>query len=174
MHGIGTRGEGFAGAASIGGVAGLFAVNHVGGDREHRLRDHALAVGRLLTELGHEGFHAPAREGIHPVVVVAKLGELALDAVIDRQAGGVADDVDPGVFHGGERVGGDRESGDATRQRAQDLAVVERHLQALVTVLVVHVVDDVERAHILPGQPAHHAFKSGLHLFKIEHVTTNR
>ena len=37
-----------------------------------------------------------------------------------------------------------------------DVTVVQRHLDALVGVLVVHVVDDVEGVDIGLGQPVHH------------------
>jgi len=77
------------------------------------------------------------------------------------------------VFHGGKRIGCDRQARDSAGERAQDLAVVEGHLDALVAVLVVHVVDDVERPHVLPGQPPHHALEGGFNFRVIEDVAAN-
>ena len=47
------------------------------------------------------------------VIVVAVGRELALGAVVDNQAGLVADRVDLRVLDGGQRVGNDGQTGDA-------------------------------------------------------------
>ena len=54
VHRIGTRGEGLALAPAIGRAAGMFAVDDVGGDRQHRLRVHRIAIGGMLADLAHE------------------------------------------------------------------------------------------------------------------------
>jgi hypothetical protein len=48
---------------------------------------------------------------------------------------------------------------------------VLRHLEALVGVLVVHVVDDVHGVHVDAGEPVHHPFEPADDVVEIEHVT---
>ena len=48
VHRVGAGRERLAGAAAVRGVAGVLAVDHVGGDRQHRLGVHGVAVGRVL------------------------------------------------------------------------------------------------------------------------------
>ena len=63
------------------------------------------------------------------------------------------------------------EAGDPARQRAQHVAVVQRHLNRLVAVLVVHVVDDIKGIDIGLGQPVHHLIKTAHHFVVIQHLT---
>ena len=94
-------------------------------------------------------------ELVDAVVVVAVLGEVALDLEIGGEALLVADGGHLGVLDGGEAVHEHGEPGDAAGHRAHDRVVVQRHLEALVAVLVVHVVDRVERVHVQLGEPRH-------------------
>ena len=81
---------------------------------------------------------------------------LALDAIVDRKPGLVADHMHLGVFDRRQAVGDHRKAGNAERHGAQDVAIMQRHLEALVEVLVVHVVDAVHRMHIGAREPLHH------------------
>ena len=63
------------------------------------------------------------------VVVVAVGRELAVDEIVDDQTGLVPHRVHRRVLDGGQRVGDDAQTGDAAGQRAQDGAVVQRHLE---------------------------------------------
>ena len=101
-------------------------------------------------------------------------GRLALDAVVDRKPGLVADHVDLAVLDRRQAVGDDRQAGDAERHGAQDVAVVQRHLEALVEVLVVHVVDAVHRVHVGAREPLHHAVELLEHLVVVENVAGDR
>jgi hypothetical protein len=83
--------------------------------------------------------------------LLPKAGEVALDVEVDGQAALVADHMHLGVLDRRQRIRRDRQAGDAAGHGAQDVAVVQRHLDALVAVLVVHVVDDVQRIHVGPA-----------------------
>ena len=114
------------------------------------------------------------RDDVHAVVVVSVLGEVALDVEVDDEAGLVADGSDRRVLDGRERVGHDREAGDARREPARDVLVVERHLDALVAVLVMHVVNRVEGAHVDGREPAHHGVELVDDVVVVEHVALDR
>ena len=63
-----------------------------------------------------------------------------------------------------------RKAGDSERHRSQDVAVVKRHLQAFVEILVVHVVDAVHRMHVGARQPFHRGVELGHHVVVVEEV----
>ena len=170
VHRVGARREWLALAAAVRRVAGRLAVDDVGGDGQHRLRVHRVAIGRVLADLGHEARDQVGGDVVHPAIGIAEFREVALDPVVDRQARVVADHVHLGVLDRREAVGHDREPGDAERHRAQDVAVVQRHLQALVEVLVVHVVDAVHRMHVGAREPLHRGVELREHLVVVQHV----
>ena len=82
-------------------------------------------------------------------------GAVAFIAVVDGETAVVADDADLPVFDGGEAVGDHRQAGDAERHRSQDVAVVQRHLEAFIEIFVMHVMDAVHRMHIGAREPFH-------------------
>ena len=75
--------------------------------------------------------------------------------IVDDQSGLVAHDADLSVLDRTQAVGDHRKAGDPERHRSQNVAIVKRHLQAFVEVLVVHVVDAVHRMHVGARQPLH-------------------
>ena len=99
---------------------------------------------------------------------------VAFDAIVDGEPGLVPDHVDLGVFDCRQAVGDHRQAGNAERHGAQDVAIVQRHLEAFVEVLVVHVVDAVHRVHIGAREPFHHAVELFEHLVVVEHVAGDR
>ena len=105
---------------------------------------------------------------VHTVVVVAVLGEVALHRVVHHDAVLVPDGLDLGVLDGAQGVGHNGQARDAGGEPAGDLLVVQGHLNALVAVLVVHVVDDVQRVHIHPGQPLHHVVEALHHVLVVQ------
>ncbi len=113
------------------------------------------AVGRVLAELRHEPGHKFRRDVIDPRIRVAVFREISLNTVVDGESGFVTDDMHLGIFYRGEAVGDDRQAGDAEGHGAQDIAVVERHLQPFIEILVVHVVDAVHRMHVGSREPLH-------------------
>jgi hypothetical protein len=48
---------------------------------------------------------------------------------------------------------------------------MQRHLEPLVCILVVHVVDNVHRVHVDTREPLHHPLESFKHVIEIEVVT---
>ena len=113
---------------------------------------------------------------IDPVVVVAELRHriVAFVAIVDDQTGIVADHMDLAVFDRGKAVGNDRQTGDAERHGAQDIAIVQRHLQAFIEILVVHVVDAVHRMHVGAREPLHQMIELCEHIVVFEHVARHR
>ena len=101
---------------------------------------------------------------VGPVVAVAVAGELALHLEVDDHPVLVADRLHLGVLDRRQAVGGVRQPGDPESHGAQDVAVVQRHLDRLVAILVVHVVDDVERVDVRLRQPVHHPLVAVDHL----------
>ena len=97
-------------------------------------------------------------------------GKSPVDFVIDDQSVIAPDRFDLRVFDRRETVGHHREPGNAERHGAQDLLVVQRHLQTLVVVLVVHVMDAVHGMHIGLCQPLHHAVELRHDVIVLENV----
>ena len=100
VHGVRTRSERLALAAPIRGVPGVLPVNNVRGDGEDRLRVRRIPVGRELPDLLHEGFHQVHCDVVHPVIVIAELGEVALDQVVNDDPVVVPDRGDLRVLDG--------------------------------------------------------------------------
>jgi hypothetical protein len=67
-----------------------------------------------------------------------------------------------------------RQTRDAKRHRAYRRVIVQRHLDAFVGILVVHVMDDVHRIHIHLGQPFHHPLELAGDIVKVEIVALDR
>src|SRR5215203_6213579 len=98
MHWIGAGPERFALAATVRRVAGGLAVDDVGGNGQHALSVRGVAIGRMLADLLHEARHELRSDAVHPIVVVAKLGNRVsarpFDNVIDGEAGFIANRTD--------------------------------------------------------------------------------
>ncbi len=156
--------------APVGRVPRCLPVHHVRRDGQDRLGVHGIPVGRILPELGHEGADHPGRDLVHPIVVVAEQRELALGLVVRDEPGLVANHLHLRVLDGGKAVGHHREPGHAERHRPERRMVVQGHLDPLVGVLVVHVVDDVHRADVHARQPVHHRLEPGRHVIELEVV----
>ena len=88
--------------------------------------------------------HDGGGDVVGAVVVVAVDREVALGDVVDNEAGLVTHRGDLGVLDGAQGVGDDGQARDAAAHGAHDLGVVQRHLDGLVGVAVVAVMDDVE------------------------------
>ena len=130
----------------------------------------------MLAELLHEARHEVRSDAVHPIVVVPELRDrrLAFIHIVDGEAGLIPDDADLSVFDRRKTIRRHRQAGDPERHGAQDIPVVQRHFQALVEVLVVHVVDAVHRMHIGPREPLHHGVELGEDLVIIEILARHR
>ena len=95
VHGVGAGGEGLARLAAVRGGAGLFAVHHVAGDGQGGQRVNGTPVQRVLFQLGREVGNDLHGDIVHPVIVIAVLGEVALGDEIHRNAVFIADRASP-------------------------------------------------------------------------------
>src|SRR3954469_20538241 len=102
MHRIGAGPERLALAAAVRRVAGGLAVDDVGGNGQHALSVSGVAIGPMLADLLHEARHELRSDAVHPIVVVAKLGNCvsarSFDDIVDGEAGFVANRTNLGVF----------------------------------------------------------------------------
>ena len=124
----------------------------------------------VLLDHRDEGLEQPHGNVVGAVIVVAIAGEVALGLELEGEAGLIADDVDLGIFDGGDGVDHMREAGDTGGKRAAHIGVDEGHLLSLIEILVVHVVDGVERLHVGGGKPFHHIHEAGHELVVGEHI----
>ena len=117
----------------------------------------------MLAELLHEARHEVGSDAVHPIVIFPELRDhrLAFIHIVDGKAGLIPDDADLSVFDRRKTFRRHRQAGDSERHGAKDIPVVQRHLEALVEVLVVHVVDAIHRMHIGPRQPLHRDVELG-------------
>ena len=124
----------------------------------------------MLADLLHEPRDEIGRNSVHPVIVIAELRHrgLAFVAVVHGQAGLVANHADLSVLDGGKTVGDHREACNPERHGSQYVAVVQRHLEAFIEILVVHVVDTIHRMHIGAREPIHRDVELLGHLVVIE------
>jgi hypothetical protein len=124
----------------------------------------------MFPQFGHEHGNDARRHLVHTIVVVAKLREISLCLIIHDQSRLIANHLHARVPHCGQAIRDDREARDAKGHRAHWRIIVQRHLDALVRVFVVHVVDHVHGVDIHFSQPFHHALELRCHVFKIEVV----
>ena len=101
-------------------------------------------IRRCLLKSGEEELGLLLGEMVHAVVVVAVARELARGLeVLDEPGLGIADGLDLRILDRRERIGENRETGDAEGHVAVNVGVVQSHLRLLVGVFVVHVMDHV-------------------------------
>ena len=170
VHRVCARRERLAATASVRRVAGRLAVHDVRGDRQDRLRVDGVAIRRVLSQLAHERAHQPDGELIHRLSLLPKQRELALGLIVGHEPCFVADDAYLRVPDRRQAVGDDRHAGHAERHGPQRRVIVQRHFDALVGVLVVHVVDDVHGVDVHAGEPVHHPVELVNHVFEFEDV----
>ena len=176
VHRVGARPERFALAATVRGVSRGLSIHDVRRDREHALRVCRVSIGRVLAYLLHEAGDDAGRDLIDAIVVVAELGcRGVVDIlIVHDQSGLIAHDANLSVFHCAQAVGDNRKAGDSERHRSQNVAIVQRHLQAFVEILVVHVVDAVHRMHVGAGQPFHGDVELGHDFVVVEEFAGDR
>ena len=170
VHGVGAGGEGFARLAAVRGGAGLFAVHHVAGDGQGGQRVNGAPVQRVLFQLGREVGNDLHGDIVHPVIVIAVLGEVTLGDEIHRNAVFIADGLHLGKLDGGERVGGDGKTRHAEGGQALHQRIVEGHLAGFVGVFVMHEVDDVDGVHIQLGNVGEHLLVVCQYLGIVQHL----
>ena len=170
VHRVRTGSERRARAAAVRRVSGLLPVDHVGRDREHGLRRKRTAIRRTLADLFHEAGNERDGDVVHARIVVPVAGKFALGLEINDEPVRIADRLHLRVLDCGKRVRRDGKPRDPAGHRAQNLHVVKRHLDALVAVFVVHVVNAVERVDVGLGEPVLHLVEAFGDLVVVEHV----
>ena len=144
----------FTRLAPIGERSRRLAIDNVARNRENTGCRFGVAVGRVVLNLRHERLQEPHGNVVGAVVVVSVTREVAFNLEVLRKAGFlVADDLHLRVLHGAEAVDHVAEACDAGRERAAHVGIDERHLGGLVVVLVVHVVNQVQRVHVQACKP---------------------
>ena len=132
------------------------------------------AVQRMLFELRREFTHDVDCLVVCAVIVVAILGKLTHGLKVDRDALFVANRAYLGVADGRERVGSDRQTGNAEGGQALDVGVVQCHLAGLVGVLVMHKVDDIDRVGVQLGCISQYLVVVCTHLVIVQNFVGNR
>ena len=153
---VSTRGERRASLVARREGACCLAVDHVRGNGQHGLGWDGVAVHRDGLNLFHHGVDNGSGDIIGAVVIVAVEREVTFGDVVRNQAGLVAHRGNLGVLNSSQGVGNDGQAGDAAAHGADDIGIVQRHLDCLVGVLVVGVVDDVEGFYVGANNPVQH------------------
>ncbi len=174
VHRVGPRCKRSAGRAAVGCGTRLLAIHHVRGDGQDRLSRRCVAVGLVLTQVTHELFGDVHRNLVGTVVVIAERHIIALPLKVHRDAPLVADHLHPCVANRRQRVRHNGESRNARRPDPLHVAIMQCHLERLVGIFVVHVVNDLQRIHVHLGQPAHHLLKPLHHLAVLKVFRRNR
>jgi hypothetical protein len=135
-----------------------------------------VSVSRVLAYLLHEAGDDARRNLIDSIVIIAELGCRGIIDVliVNDQSVLVAHDANLSVLDRAQAVGDHRKAGDPERHRSQNVAIVKRHFEALVEVLVVHIVDTIHRMHISAGKPFHGLIEFGHDVVEVEDVAGNR
>ncbi len=128
----------------------------------------------MLLHHANECLEQPYGYVVGTVVVVAIAREVALGLELQWEACLVAHDVHLGILDCRNRVDHMREAGYARGESAAHVGVDESHLGGLIEILVVHVVDKVERLHVNGGKPLHHVHEPWHELLVCQHVALYR
>ena len=135
---------------------------------------HGIAIGGILPQLAHERADEPRSKMVNAIVVVAELGKLAFGLIVGHEPGFVADHSNFRVTDRRQAVGNNRHSRHAEGHRSQRSIVMQRHLNALIGILVVHVVNDVHGIDVDAGKPVHHLFELVDNIVEVEVLALRR
>ena len=141
------------------GACGL-AIHDVAGNRKNRSRRFGIAVRRSLLDLGHERLEEPNGDIVGAVVVVSVTREVAFNLeVLCKTCSRIADNFYLGVLDCAQAIDNVAEPCDTRSERAADVGVDESHFGGFVVILVVHVVNQVQRIHVQVRNPVHVKFE---------------
>ena len=155
VAGVGAGGQRGPGPAAVGHIAGILAVDHVGGNGQDGGGGLGIPVGVVVPDLLQEGPQQPHGDGICPVIVVAVAGEVALHLEVRGVAVLIPDDLDLGILDGAQGVHHMAEACNAGGEGTAHVGIDQGHLAGFVVILVVHIVDQVQGVYIEPCQPLH-------------------
>ena len=122
----------------------------------------------VTLDLGKEGLQHPYCHLVGAVVIITVTGEVALSHIVYIEASLITDDFHLGILHGTDRVDHMREAGNTRSKGTAHISIDKGHLSCLIEVLVVHIVDEVQRVHINVSEPVEHIAETGLQFFPCE------
>ncbi len=141
----------------------------------------------MLADLRHEGLEQPLRNLVGAVVVLAIAREVALNLKVIGHVGSknplallvgdidvTAEHLDLGILDCGKAVDHVAEARDTGSERAAHVGVDKRKLGSLVVILVMHIVDSVQRVHVQVCQPFQHDVVLLHHLVVVQVLAGNR
>ena len=159
MHGIGSRREGFSCLSAVRCGTGVLSIYHIGGDGQDGSGGDTAPVGMISLDVFHEIMYHRIGNLISPVIIISVFGEISLHLIIHHNAVFIPDGFYLRVLDGGQRIGHHRQAGDSRGEPAGHLPVMKSHLQPLIAVFVMHVMDDVQGIDVHLCQPFHHVME---------------
>ena len=173
VHWVSTRSKRNACTAAIRSVAGSLTIHDVRGNGQDRSGWDRITVGVVLANHVHENLNDVMSNGVNAVIIITVLREVALSDVIGNKAGLIADNPYLCILDCREGVSNNRKTSDACCKPTMNVLVVESHLDALVAVLIVHVVDCIKSVDINASKPAHHVHILGEDIVVIKVLALN-
>src|SRR5262249_15884950 len=131
-------------------------------------------VRGVFSQFAHERANYPGSKMVNAIVVVAELGEFTFDLISGYEPGCIADHANSRVADCRQAVGNHGQSSHTESNRTQWSIVVQRHLNPLIGVLVMHVVDDVHGIYVDTGKPVHHRLEFVDHSIKVKELSLCR
>ena len=122
----------------------------------------------------HETFNQVNGHVIDASIVVTKLRIFAFDFEVNSQTVFVTNRFNFRIFDSRQGVSSNGQTRDTTRHGADNVTVVQRHQRGFVAVLVVHVVDDVQRSDVLFSQPVHEVIHALHDFVEVQDVAFDR
>ena len=156
MHRVSPGSKGRARPSSVGSVARVLAVDHVRGYGQNGHCGNTFTVGVVTFDFVHKCLYEPNRKLVHPVVVVAVLGVVALYLEVGYYPLFVPYGVNVCVFDCRKRIRRARQPSDARCEKSSYRGIVQGHFQSFVAILVVHIVDKVQGVNVQSCKPVHH------------------
>ena len=102
VHGVSAGCECLTLLTSVGGRSGSLAVNYVGGNGENGGSGNTASVCVILSDMLHESVYDIVSDRVNAIIIVAVLGEVALNLVIGSNACLVSDNLNLSVLDRGE------------------------------------------------------------------------
>ena len=156
VHRVGSRSKRLSRLTSVRSCSRVLSIHHIGCNGQDGRCGNTSTVGLGGSHIVHKIFHDLVCDLIHTVVIISKFRVIALYLKVYDNTVFVTDGFYLRVFDRGKRICDYRKSGDTGGEPSGNVLVVERHLDTLIAVFVMHIVNDVQSVHIYVGQPAAH------------------
>ena len=127
----------------------------------------------VLANHVHEDLNDIMSNGVNAVIIVTVLREVTLSDVIGNKTSLIADNSYLCILDCREGVSNNRKTCDACCKPTVNMLIVQSHLDALVAVLIVHVVDCIKSVDINACKPAHHVQVLGEDIVVIKVLALN-